>query len=312
VDPGEYNPTPRSVFTPKSNSIDPKLKDPKNDEIMLAYQRELTHNVSFSASWLQRWFHDATLDEDVGIPPSEYTPRSFVDPGPDNIVNTADDRMVTFYNVNPAYLGKDAFFHTNSPGTQRYKGLELTVMKRMSNRWQLLGSYVWSRLDGDRVLDPLNPNNRVATMATGRGLNDQPHAFKLIGSYQAPWGLNLGVNYQALSGLLVDRLLSVPLAQGTTSLSVDPRGTYRADFLNLLSLRGDKAIGLGGTRHLTLIGEVHNVLNTHAGQNNIGTTTRAFASQAAFDTARATTSYFGRIQEIVAPRILKLGAKLDF
>ena len=35
-------------FTPRSNTIDPNLRDPKNDEIMFAYQRELMSNVSFN------------------------------------------------------------------------------------------------------------------------------------------------------------------------------------------------------------------------------------------------------------------------
>ena len=30
-----------SQFVPRSNSIDPNLKDPKNDEIMFAFQREV-------------------------------------------------------------------------------------------------------------------------------------------------------------------------------------------------------------------------------------------------------------------------------
>jgi hypothetical protein len=312
VDTGEYNPQPRSVFTPRSNSIDPNLKDPRNDEITFGYQRELSRDVSFGVNWVQRWFNDATLDVNVGIPASAYTPRAFADPGPDNLLNTGDDKQVTFHNVNAASLGRDAFFHTNFEGTQRYKSLEFTVMKRLSHRWQAMASYVWSRLDGDRVLDWNNPNNLVETVKTGRGANDQPHAFKLIGSYQAPWDVNLGVNFQAISGLPRDRVLSVALAQGTTSYNVDPRGTYRADFLNLLSLRGDKAVKLGGQRKLVLLAEVHNALNTHAGQNNFGTTTRSFANQAAFDAARATTSYFGRVQEIVAPRIVKLGARLEF
>src|SRR5919201_4245 len=50
VDPGEYNSTPKSVFTPTANSIDPKLKDPRTDEVLLSYQRELATNLSFSAS----------------------------------------------------------------------------------------------------------------------------------------------------------------------------------------------------------------------------------------------------------------------
>jgi hypothetical protein len=319
VDPGEFDPKAKSVFAPKSNTIDPNLRDPKTDEILFAVQRELASNVSFSASWIQRWFHDQTYDENIGIPTSAYIPHVFLDPGPDNIKGTGDDRNVTFYDVSSAYLGKDAFFHTNSAGVQRYRGLELTLTKRMSSHWQMMMSYVWSRLDGDRTLidgrtalDWNDPNNLVSTMKTGRGANDQPQAFKMIGSFQAPLGINLGVNYEAITGLPRERLLAVALTQGTLNMAVDNRGTYRADFLNLLSVRGDKSIALGGSRKITLIAEVHNALNSHAGQNTYGLLTRSFANQAAFDAARATTSYFGRVQEIVAPRVVKLGAKLDF
>src|SRR5262249_61590475 len=45
VDPGEYNPVPKSTFSPKANSIDPNLRDPKVDEILFSYQRELLNNV---------------------------------------------------------------------------------------------------------------------------------------------------------------------------------------------------------------------------------------------------------------------------
>jgi len=58
------------------------------------------------------------------------------------------------------------------------------------------------------------------------------------------------------------------------------------------------------------------VLNSSAGQaaatTSYGSLTQGFASQAAFDAARLTTSYFGRVQEIVAPRVLKIGFKVDF
>jgi hypothetical protein len=192
-------------------------------------------------------------------------------------------------------------------------------------------SYVWSRLDGVQsgtntnsttvrnVLDFTNPNNLVdvgAGPGQGRGGNDQPHAFKLLGSYQAAWGINIGANFQALSGLPYDRTLTVGLTQGSRNLPVDPRGAYRADFLNLLSLRGDKKFNIGGGRRASFVAELHNVLNSSAGQaaatTSYGSLTQGFASQAAFDAARLTTSYFGRVQEIVAPRVLKIGFKVDF
>ncbi len=318
VDPGEYNPNPLAVFKPKSNSIDSNLRDPKNDEIVVAFQRELAANVGFNVQYIQRWFADQTVDENIGIPLSAYTPHVFNDAGPDNIVGTGDDRQITGYDVAKDYLGKDAFYHTNSPYKQYYKGVEFTLTKRMSNRWQLMGSYVYSRLTGALVSstsplggDPNNPNSLINTV-TGRGANDQPHAFKLIGSYQAPWGINLGANFQALSGLPRDRRINLALTQGTTQVLADPRGTYRSDFMNLLSLRADKSFRVGPAQHVSFVAEVHNALNSSAGQNSWGVLTQSFASQAVFDARRATTSYFGRTQEIVAPRIVKLGVRFDF
>ena len=65
--------------------------------------------------------------------------------------------------------------------------------------------------------------------------------------------------------------------------------------------------------------ELHNALNSSSAQNSIGTATQSFATQAAFDTlvvsnltAKFPTAYFSRVQEIVAPRVLKIGFKFDF
>ncbi len=86
----------RSQFVPRSNSIDPNLKDPKNDEIMFAYQRELAANWSFNIDYIQRWFSDMTTDQNCyGLPCDQvastvYTQNRVVaDSGPDNLRGTA-------------------------------------------------------------------------------------------------------------------------------------------------------------------------------------------------------------------------------
>ncbi|OLC75587.1 MAG: hypothetical protein AUH72_20220 [Acidobacteria bacterium 13_1_40CM_4_65_8] len=322
----------KSRFVPKSNTMDPNLKDPKTDEIMFAYQRELANNWSLNADWIQRWFKDATINQDCyGLPCDQAATTAWLfnrtanDPGPDNLAGTGDERALTFYQVAPAYLGKDTFLHTNcgnnSPVscTQRYRAFEVSLNKRMSSRWQMQSSYVWSKLDGDIWLDYTNPNNllefvRRGATATGGNTTspDQPHAFKLLGSYQAPYGITVGANFQSLTGLPRDRNLSVAFSQGTANQRVEPRGVYRADTLNLLSLRADKSFRINGSRRASVVLELHNVLNSSAGQVGYGTVTRNFASQAAFDAARLGTSYFGRVQEIVAPRVTKIGFRFDF
>ena len=316
----------KSQFVPRLNSIDPNLKDPKNDEIMFTFQRELMSNVSFGVNWIQRWFNDQTVNQNCfglacnTVASTVYAQtRVVTDAGIDNILNTSNEQQVRYYDVQAAYLGKDTVFHTNCSNnspvacTQKYRAAEFTLSKRMSNKWQMQGSYVWSRLDGDIVLDYTDPNNLLPFVGQGRQANDQPHAFKLLGSYQAPWGITFGANYQALSGLPRDRSLSVPFAQGTATIRVEERGTYRGDRLSLLSLRADKNFNLTHGHRASVIFELHNALNSSAGQNSFGVITRSNATQAAFETARAAgTSYFGRIQEIVAPRVFKLGFRYNF
>jgi hypothetical protein len=94
---------------PKSNAIDPNLKDPKNDEIMFAFQRELANNWSLNVDWIQRWFSDMTTDQNCyGLPCNTVATTAYsasrivTDPGLDQIRGTGDDRSLTFYDVLPA------------------------------------------------------------------------------------------------------------------------------------------------------------------------------------------------------------------
>jgi hypothetical protein len=91
----------------------------------------------------------------------------------------------------------------------------------------------------------------------------------------------------------------------------EPRGTYRNDFLNLMSLKLDKSIRFGQQSSIAGFVEVHNLLNTNAAQG-YSTLTQAYTNEAQFDADRLRTAYFGRVSEIIAPRIVKFGARLQF
>jgi hypothetical protein len=82
--------------------------------------------------------------------------------------------------------------------------------------------------------------------------------------------------------------------------------------MTLLSFKADKVFRLHEHARVSAFFELHNLLNSNAAQANFGSLTQAFASQAVFDARRTTTSYFGRVQEILAPRIAKLGVKFEF
>jgi hypothetical protein len=325
IDAGEYDPNPIARFTPASNAVDPDLKNPLNTEYTVGVEREVARGLGVSVLWLERRFTGNYADVNVGIPSSAYIPRTFNDPGPDNIVSTADDRPITLYDVAPAFIGKDAFMRKNVEGTGRYRSLEFMANKRLSNNWQLSGSYVWSRAYGvlmgvagatvdDRlVYDPTNPNLALNTRSGRQAGIDQPHQTKIVASYQAPWDISIGTIYQGLSGLPRDRQFRATLSQGVTTVLAEERGTYRADFVNLVSLSADKRVRLPQSRNIRLRLEVHNLANTHAADAGFGTLTAAFASEAALRAAQAgSATYFGRVTSIVAPRLMKVSVGLDF
>lgn len=318
VDPNEYNPQPLSVFQARDNKIDSDFKQPKVDEVTVAYERELLPNVGFTASWVQRWFTDNWADVNVGIPLEGYTPADYPDAGPDNLVGTGDDRTITLYNVTPAYRGREAYVRQTVPGSKTYKSLELSLTRRMATNWQLTGSYVWSRDDGvilagnrKTVADPNDPNATLDSNKFGRSSSDQPHAFKLLFNWAAPLGVNLGANFQAVSGKPIDRTYRRSLTQGTVTVRAEERGVYREESLRLLALKIDRPFKIGAAR-LGAFVELHNLLNSNAGVT-YGTLTQAYTSQAALDAANLTNSaYFGRPTVILTPRIVKLGAKFEW
>jgi hypothetical protein len=116
----------------------------------------------------------------------------------------------------------------------RYRTLELTVDKRFSDNWTLLGSYRWSRLwgtyegfytndmgqsrPGDSALYDFPSNDPTYTqigvplygfrgdirylgrLGAGPLPNDRPHQLKLYGAYVFDFGTTVGLGLSAVSG----------------------------------------------------------------------------------------------------------------
>ena len=101
---------------------------------------------------------------------------------------------------------------TNRPGfTQRYYGLDLSVVKQLARNWTLRGSVGWSSFRqylGAQSIQ--NPNNLAETWIDGIGPNDNgglangfinaSWQFSVNGLYQGPWGLSFGVNFFGRQG----------------------------------------------------------------------------------------------------------------
>jgi hypothetical protein len=97
--------------------------------------------------------------------------------------------------------------------TREYRALQLTFQKRLSNNWQLAGSYMYSKNEGNysglfqQDIGYSAPNlttdfdlPELSHNASGLLPNDRTHQAKLYGSYQWSFGLISGFFAQYVSG----------------------------------------------------------------------------------------------------------------
>ena len=198
-------------FLPVSfDIIDPGLKPMSQREISFGVEKKLWENLSATARVVQKHLRYAI--EDAGV---------------------ISGGAVTYYLTNPGYGysrstaegGKFDSAYPSCPRAKReYWGLNLSLDKRLSDRWMAGFSYTWSRLTGnysglassDEYLstgESRNSPNVEANfdtwyLAYDKALNpidgplgtDRPHVFKLYGATTFPFGLTCGALVNAMSG----------------------------------------------------------------------------------------------------------------
>jgi hypothetical protein len=229
------------------SSIAPSLRRPWADEFHAGADYELARRSFVRLHLFRRDDKQRLAAMDIGVPASAYTPVTILDPGPDVITGTADDRPLTVYAQNPATLGKDQYLLTNPPGLQaRTTGLEA----EFGTQWRaatLQASWVTEKSEGptnpgDAAIenDPgilgallLDPNASIN--AAGRSFMDREQVAKVQAAYRLPkalGGLELSNVADYVGGLPFARqLLVTGLPQGPFLVAVTPRGAgggYRA------------------------------------------------------------------------------------
>ena len=249
-----------------------------------------------------------------------YMPATFLDFGPDNLRSTADDRNLTFYNVAPAYLGQGHVLphqlrqqRRRSSCTQRYKALEMSLGKRMSNRWQMQGVVrvvAPRRRPRARLHEPEQPDSTSSAQRPRR----QRSAARLQAARQLPGA----VGHQ--------RRRELPGAERPAARSHLERRVH-AGHDELCSSNRAAPIArtssaccrCGPTRASASAGTARRsspsctTCSTRAPARAATARSRAATPRRRRSKRRELTmSYFGRIQEIVAPRVLKIGFKFDF
>ena len=132
---------------------------------------------------------------------------------------------------------------------QTYKGLEMTMTKRLSNRWQLLVGYTLSKTEINNITlatAPTNPSPNLLINATGNitdtNAPDRPNQFKPTGMYILPWhDVLISGNLSIQQGPPITRQISRALAFATNQIiNLEPLGNTRLDTLTKIDVRVGK------------------------------------------------------------------------
>jgi hypothetical protein len=317
------------------NKVDRNYKPKHDDEVVFGLDRELAPNLAVGAavSWRRSsdWDYrprlggactgEPTVDTCRIIQPSEYTQNAPV---------TANGFTAFTFSPNSALVtaGGGGRIRTNRPDyTTTFTGLELTLTKRLSNRWmtRLAFSYNdWVENFGSTPVtalgspgrtetDPLVDGGQVASLSGGSGKASFYTSIKwqlyATGMVQLGWGFDLSGAMFARQGgpYPISNRLSGGRDATQSALATEAVDTFRYDTLYNLDLRLAKTVKLGGSS-VVLSAEWFNVLN-----NDLVLSRARYSNQAIFtSTVAGAEPGLGRIEEVISPSIIRFGARFTF
>jgi len=297
-----FNPT--STETPYE--IDPNLKLDLTDELFIGLEREifkdfsLGSNITIRKNYRNQWWVDFNRETGQKDNQGDWE-------GPFQGSITVDGKTYDYeywapkthrFDLPNSILENRPDFHKN------HTSLEVVATKRLSNRWMMNASFsVQKNTDhyGERgYIDPTN----IKYMEGADDLGDPRWMAKINFLYQLPWGFNFSGFAHIRDGWVWRQYIRVKSQErqdkglGTfVNLDVEKRGETRLpNFYNVdLSLSKDFIFGRYG--RLTLQIDAFNVFNF---DHDI------------WRTNLLNSPYYNEIEEILNPRVIRLGVRYRF
>ncbi len=345
ADNGTHIPTLSSLLTPTGSSygvdpanptatvspniIDPNLKAPKTHSVIVALDREVLPNFAVSTSFGYGRTYDVLWQHYIGLTSADFVPAQSVASIP--AVQAAGLSSDTFvYGLAPGVTlpAGNGTILTNRPGYyQRYLSWDLTATKRLSNRWMMRG-YVNVNRNRQIITDPsvaivdptplsitnftsfndlaIPTDGALVLNAAGGGsgsrgdvyINSQ-WSYSLMGMYQFPFGITgAGTVYgrQGYPDPIYARVNRGALGSRAQVLLSTDFNANRNPNVHLVDLRAEKSFTFRGVSAI-VNADLFNAFNN----NNVLQRTR-----------QVTATTFDQTREIVAPRIVRLGLRIQF
>jgi carboxypeptidase family protein/TonB-dependent receptor-like protein len=248
------------VASSGGGQINRNMSRPYSEEISAGYERQLWRDLRFGATYYYRTKKNLYGTENAAVSKSDYVPITTLNGSP--IINPLTNQPMTLYSfqpTDPTKYGEFTNLVTNFSqlDNNSYNAVEFTAVKRLSNKWQVLGGFTIQRqkgfygrgfsdeATGDNFTDPnldINRNNNYLNL-------DSTYVFKVDGTYDLPWKFGTSVNFQHYTGFPIQptETFFIPDANITTThpkpdifsetVILQPAGIHRLPGVNQLNLR---------------------------------------------------------------------------
>jgi hypothetical protein len=298
-------------------------KWPFSDEVTAGIEHQIIADMRVGAMYYHRTNRNQIGIRNGAVTPDDYTAATVNIPNGPNGPTTA-----TLYNLkSTAFLGASNVLNNEPYLDTVYNGVDLTANKRFSHRWQMVagltfgkntgginsssatGSGQSSSISSTTGGDLNDPNNLRFT--NGIVGNDSPVAFRLSGSYDAPYAINIAGTLVSNSGYPYISTYSVTranfanictancgtgLIRGSQTVFLSSRGDERLPSVTLIDLRLSRAINFGQGRKIVPEIDIFNLTNRYTPTS-------------------VSTSVGGTYLQpsgIISPRIIRIGFSLNF
>jgi hypothetical protein len=326
--------TPGSPTT--INTIDSNLKNETTDELLVSFQHELMPNVALQANYIWRkydnfrWTTSEGVTSDIyqrvterpdvaGDYPASAVLTCYSAPG---VVGACPE--ITYYVPNVAIGGRKQTL-TNRPDYNRgYNGFELSVTKRFSRKWYANLSYAYNssvdNYDSSRAFTSTSPSTdptnldklngfQWAQESGGSGVSNvwvnAKWVLRATGMYNLPGNVMVSGFLNGRQGYILPYAVTtgnrvtasgVNTGAGTATVILEPYGDSRLPSFWQLDLKIERPFQFGKVRFRPQA-SIFNLANT----NTVLGRDRAL---------NATT--YNSVLQILGPRVVQVGARVDF
>jgi outer membrane receptor protein involved in Fe transport len=226
--PDNFVGRPISKAPPNALQVDRNLKTPYSDEFTIGFSREIAPEMSVSINYIQRKFKDQLQDVDVNhtarkpgangasCPPDRVTVSGYCDTfgataqapptgsGGEAGSGRSDERRGdTYPDLYINNLNFNQILRVGNYNVQDYNAIELQFVRRLSRKWQMDASYVFSKATGQADSFNSESGNDIALTELRDGYleYDQTHVAKFYATAYLPADWRVGGGITWASGL---------------------------------------------------------------------------------------------------------------